>query len=165
MIRGLLLAFAVSVALALAARLIVRWRFGGKGRAVKRLRPHGGVEYAAFALVLAAVMAATLAQRLEHGAAFAWAAASALGALAAWGAALVFFTHVFWTVEGVGAWDPWRRQRFIRWEHVRAWSWSPWRRAWSVSDGAQTIGWSRWRNGADELEAFLIGRFGREARR
>jgi hypothetical protein len=156
MIRAALIAFATSLALALAARFIVRWRFGGKGRTINRLRPSGPFEYTAFALVVLTTITATTAQRIdEDWSVWVWVLALLLGLVAAATSAIVFFIHVFWTVEGIGSWDPWRKQRFIRWEHVRKVGWSPWQQAWFVSDGSTVITYSKLRNGVEELNTFI----------
>lgn len=159
MIRAALIAFATSLALALAARFIVRWRFGGKGKTINRLRPSGPFEYAAFALVVLTTIAMTTAQRIDDDwSAWVWVLAIILGLVAFAISAIVFFTHVFWTVEGIGSWDPWRKQRFIRWEHVRKVGWSRWQQAWIVSDGTVTIAYSPLRTGVDDLNAFIARR-------
>lgn len=156
MIRALLFAFATSVILAIGMRLFVRWRFGGRGKTVNRLAPHGWAEYGAFALFVATAISITTAQRIDDAwEPLTWAVAVLLAALAFVAGFFVFFTHVFWTVEGIGAWDPWHKQRFIRWEHVRRVGWSALHQAWLVSDGTTTIRYGTWRRGVAELNGFV----------
>ena len=154
MLRAILIGFVVSAAMALAARLIVRWRFGGRGRSVRRLKPHGAVEYGSFVLLIAAAGAITLIQRAADGLGPAgWALSALIMLVVVADAYTVFLTQLFWTNEGLGSWDPIRKQRFIRWADV-----TRCRVRWHgtyLADGASSIGFAPWRDGADELRRFL----------
>jgi len=155
MLRAIFVGVLVTVVLALVARLIVRWRFGGKGRTLTRLRPHGGVEYATFALAMAAATAIMLATRFEGTAAtITWIAGVVFFLAAAAMTYPVFLTHVFWTADGVGAWDPIRKQRFVRWADVKPGGFQAGRFAHTIADGHRSIAYATWRNGVDELKVF-----------
>jgi magnesium-transporting ATPase (P-type) len=153
MLRAMLIGALVSAAIALAARLVVRWKFGGKSK-VKRLKPHGAVEYATFALVMLTAVLVTTAQRAEGATGLVWLAALALGVSATVASVAVFATQVFWTAEGIGTWDPFRKQRFVRFDDVAEVRAVP-RVATFVSDGRTRIGFAAWRTGADELARFI----------
>ena len=157
MLRALVLGFFVSAAMALAARLISRWRFGGRGQSIRRLKPHGAIEYGSFVLLVAAAGAVTFVQRSEQDVGPAgWILVAILLALAIADAYAVFLTQLFWTSEGIGSWDPIRKQRFLRWADVTSCT-----RAWHgtyLSDGRTSIGFAPWRDGSDELRNFIAVR-------
>jgi hypothetical protein len=156
MLRAMIIGALVSAAIALAARLVVRWKFGGASK-VKRLKPHGGVEYATFAMVMLTAALVTMAQRAEEASGPIWIAALALGAAAAIASIAVFATQVFWTAEGIGTWDPFRKQRFVRFDDVAEVRSVPRVATW-VADGRTRIGFAAWRTGADELARFIAVR-------
>jgi hypothetical protein len=158
MLRALFIGLVVSAAMAIAARLIARWRFGGRGRDIRRLAPHGAVEYGSFVLMIAAASAMTLVQRGETGSAIAVPLALTVLLVAVVDAYAVFITQMFWTNDGLGAWDPLRKQRFIRWADVTSWK-ASWHGTY-VSDGRGTIGVAPWRVGTAELRRFLEARHG-----
>jgi hypothetical protein len=157
MLRAFLFAIALSIVLAVIAKLVVRWKFGGKGRTLRRLTPHGAVEYGTLVAVMSLALLFTLANRLEDGFGLWSALALALTIPVGLAVYAVFLTHVFWTHEGLGAWDPIRKQRWLPWSRVVETGFSKLTQSHFVGDGATRIAFSRFRSGLPELLAFQRG--------
>lgn len=157
MLRAFLFAIAVSIVLAVVAKLVVRWKFGGKGRTLRRLTPHGAVEYGTLVAVIGVALLFTLASRFEDGFGVLSAVALVLAAPVGLAVYAVFLTHVFWTHEGVGSWDPIRKQRWVPWARVTDIGFSALTQSHHVGDGDTRIAFSRFRTGLSELLAFQRG--------
>ena len=70
-------------------------------------------------------------------------------------AGYLLFHHVFWTSDGIGSWDPWRKGRFIRWSEVTAIRHLTPLGLILIEDSASRVVYSPFFDGASELAAFL----------
>lgn len=129
------------------------------GQTVHRLSPSGGMFWAVIFLALGMMVVTYAASFLRDVSRLAEVAIClAYGAVAAGLGLVVFCYQVYWTLDGIGSWDPWRKRRFVRWDDVVEVARLPFLTLVRVKDRRVAISYSTWFDGAAELQAFLARR-------
>ena len=160
MMRWLLMGLVTTAALALLSRLIARFAVvKRKGLEVHRLTATGTMSWTVLFLAFGMSVVIWLASYVRD----------VSGVLAilmcvlyflfvAVLAALLLFHHVFWTLDGLGSWDPWRKGRFVRWGDVTQIRRLPVLGLMMVYDKQSAIIFSTYFHGGADLSNFLRSR-------
>lgn len=157
MLRVLFTGFVAMIALALASRLIARLsRVRRKGDIIHPLSPPAallwGVLFMAFGISVVVWLSSYVR---EISGVLALAMSALYIAVVAVLAAFLLFHHVFWTKEGIGSWDPWRKAQFVRWREVTLIRHYGLLGLASIADGKSTVIYSPYFRGAKDLAFFL----------
>ena len=160
MLRWLLIGFITTAALALISNLIARLAaVRRKGQDVHRLTPSGPMLWTVLVMAFGISVVIWLSSHVrEYSGALALLMCVVYIVAVATLACFLLFHHVFWTIEGIGSWDPWRKGRFVRWSEVRAIRHMRLIGVIGVDDGITTIIYSPFFGGAAALSAFLARR-------
>lgn len=160
MLRWLLIGFVTTAGLALISNLIARFAaVRRKGQDVHRLTPSGPMLWTVLVMAFGISVVIWLSSYVrDYSGPLALAMCLAYIAIVAVLAVFLLFHHVFWTAEGIGSWDPWRKGRFVRWSEVRAIRRMRLIGIICVDDGMSAIIYSSFFSGAGALSAFLARR-------
>lgn len=160
MLRWLLIGFITTAGLALLSNLIARFAaVRRKGQDVHRLTPSGPMLWTVLVMAFGISVVIWLSSYVrDYSGALALVMCVVYIVVIAALACFLLFHHVFWTVEGIGSWDPWRKGRFVRWNEVRAIRHLSLIGVICVDDGISTIIYSPFFSGASALSAFLARR-------
>lgn len=160
MLRWLLIGLLTTAGMALLSGLIARFAaVRRKGQEVHRLTPPGALLWAVLFLGFGITVVIWLSSYVrDYSGPLALAMCVVYILVVLLLAVFLLFHHVFWTNDGIGSWDPWRKARFIRWSEVTKIERLRLLPIVIVADGSTRIIYSPVFLGAQELAAFLSAR-------
>lgn len=160
MLRWLFLLLVGAILFAAFTRLVAALGLRRQvGQTVHRLSPSGGMFWTVIFLALGMAVVLYAASFLRDVSRIAEITVCLVyGAIAAGLGLVVFCYQVFWTLDGIGSWDPWRKRRFMRWDDVVEVARWPSLTLVRIKDRRMAISYSTWFDGAAELQAFLTRR-------